>query len=114
MANELGQEMIARVEKLRISKGFSTKTDLANAVGVTRQIVNNWYAQRTWPGPKEMLKLAEVLGTSVSYLYGEVTDPRRATDWNTGAGPQSDAEVRSQEAMALLRQAMDRLESGPA
>jgi hypothetical protein len=59
-----------------------------------------------------MLAVAKLLGTSVSYLYGETDDPRPAPDWHTGAGPSTEAEARAQVAAQLLRQVLEQLEGG--
>jgi len=57
-----------------------------------------------------MLKIARLLGTSISYLYGETHDPRPAPDWH-GQGPSSEAEARLLEAAQALRQVAGSLES---
>jgi len=101
--DNLAQGLAGRVEVLRALKGIS-KAQLAREVGVTRQMVHNWYAGRTWPKPREMLALAAALETSVSHLYGETPDPRPAPRWEDGEGP------AGLEAAKLLREALARLE----
>lgn len=98
-----------RIREIRTRKGI-TQAEFARQVGVSRGVVHGWESGRNRPEQASMLKVARLLGTSVSYLYGETSDPRPAPDWHTGTGPSSAAEARALEVAKMLREAADRLE----
>ena len=100
--------IMARVEELRNEKGW-TKSKLASEVGLTRQIIHNWYAERTRPGGSEILGLARVFGTSVSYLFGETRDRRPAPAWyGDGEGAaRADRALEHLEAAARILRGAD-------
>lgn len=100
----VGAEVIERVDRLRKLKGW-TKAQLAREVGTTRQIVHNWYAGRTSPGPALILALARALDTSASFLLGEIQEHRRPAEWFSGPGESETVE----QAIRLMEQATNLL-----
>lgn len=80
--------LLDRIESLRRARGYS-KSRLAQIMGINRQVINNWYALRTWPNPVHMPLLASALGTSISYLYGDTPDSAPAPQWKPGGTDQA-------------------------
>jgi len=98
-----------RIREVRTKRGLS-QAEFARQVGVSRGVAHGWESGRNRPEQASMLKIARLLGTSISYLYGETHDPRPAPDWH-GQGPSSEAEARLLEAAQALRQVAGSLES---
>ena len=59
-----------KIKKLRKNKNL-TQSELANIAGVTKTAVYNWERGSYSPDGDNLIKLAEALGTTVSYLLGE-------------------------------------------
>jgi transcriptional regulator with XRE-family HTH domain len=59
-----------RVQDLRKGKNL-TQEDLAHKVGVSGQAVSKWENNQSYPDITLIPDLASILGTSVSYLFGE-------------------------------------------
>lgn len=64
-----------RIRSLRARRGIMNQEELAYLVGTARQTVSSWERDIFMPDSANLLKLAEVLHTSVAYLMGEVLDP---------------------------------------
>lgn len=58
------------IRKARLSKGWN-QTDLAKALGVTQLTVSNWETGITFPTPRRIKDVAEVLGISAEELVRE-------------------------------------------
>lgn len=109
-ADRIRRQIIERADALAKAQGLS-QTRLATEMGASRQTVNRWFsAGDQLPNEANLIALARVLGTSVSYLFGETDDPRPAPDWHTGKGPGSADEAARDNAALLLRQALAALE----
>ena len=59
-----------KIKKLRKNKNL-TQSELANMAGVTKTAVYNWERGSYSPDGDNLIKLAEALGTTASYLLGE-------------------------------------------
>lgn len=68
----------AKVTSLRKNKKM-TQDDLANVLGVSAQTVLRWEKETRTPDAEMLPKIANALGTTVSYLIGETSDPFRVT-----------------------------------
>lgn len=60
----------ARIKALRKERGF-TQVTFAAAVAVTQPAVSQWEQDNYLPAGPLRLVVAESLGTSVDYLFGE-------------------------------------------
>lgn len=101
------ERIIERILELAKQKGFS-QSALARELGIERQTVSKWVNSREQvPNEANMLELARVLDTSVSYLFGDTDDPRRAPDWHTGQGPSSELEARLEKARERLQEVVE-------
>jgi transcriptional regulator with XRE-family HTH domain len=69
----------ARIRDFRKSQGF-TQQSLADAVGVSMHSIFRWESGERVPDAEDLAKLAEVLGTTVSYLMGEGKPQHRSFD----------------------------------
>ena len=56
------------VRSLRLAKGYSTQVEPADFVGVSQQTFSRWEAGLSRPRPKELVRLAAVLGDNASAL----------------------------------------------
>ena len=63
-----------RFEQLRCSRGI-TKTFIAQALGRSPALCQDWKQQKSQPGAEQLKKLAEILDTTPAYLCGETDDP---------------------------------------
>ena len=79
-----------------------SQSEFSRLLGVPRSTVHGWEAARNKPDDDSMLKVAKILNTSISYLWGETDHPGPAPDWHKDVSISSEAEA---QAMALLRQA---------
>ena len=66
-----------KIRSLRKQKNW-TQQKLANAAGVAKTTVLDWEKNRYSPEGKNLINLAESLGTTVSYLIGETSEPFKA------------------------------------
>lgn len=99
------EKIAARIKQMRQRAGLS-QSQLARQVGVERQQVASWENARNKPNEESLLLLSKVLHTSISFLFGETDDPRPAPEWSSTEG------TAAQEAAALLRQALEKLDRG--
>lgn len=100
------EKIAQRIRERREAKGLS-QSELARRVGLERQQVAVWEKARNKPSEENFLALARVLGTYISYLFGETDDPRPAPDWHTDKGASS---ARITRARAHLQKALDELQ----
>ena len=63
-----------RFEQLRCSRGI-TKKFIAQALGRSPALCQDWKQQKSQPGAGQLKKLAEILDTTPAYLCGETDDP---------------------------------------
>lgn len=105
------EKIAQRIRERREAKGLS-QSELARRIGLERQQVAVWEKARNKPSEENFLALARILGTSISYLFGETDDPRPAPDWYGGAGPGSALEASTQRARELLQAALKELDGG--
>lgn len=73
-----------RIRRWRESREGMSKADLARAVGVSRQAVDNWEAGKKRkkggePSHDHVAKIAAAIGVSVSVFWGEPPAPRDAS-----------------------------------
>ena len=59
-----------RLQELRKKKGM-TQEDLAHRIGVSAQAVSKWENNQSYPDITSIPDLAQILGTSISHLFGE-------------------------------------------
>lgn len=67
-------QLAERLRKMREARGL-TQRELAKAIGVSRQAIGFYESGEREPDLETVQKLAQVLGTSISYLVGETDDP---------------------------------------
>lgn len=67
-----------RLKKLRDERGY-TQGDLAKHLGVSQPTIVEYETGKKMPRPDKLIKLAQLLGTSVDYLLGE-TDEKEPMD----------------------------------
>jgi transcriptional regulator with XRE-family HTH domain len=65
-----GEKLKDAIREARMKKAL-TQEDVANRMGVTQAAVSQWENGVTVPQTRDILKLSEVLGVSVSELLGE-------------------------------------------
>ena len=65
-----------KIRSLRKQKNW-TQQQLADSVGVAKTTVLDWEKNRYSPEGKNLINVAESLGTTVSYLIGETSEPSR-------------------------------------
>jgi transcriptional regulator with XRE-family HTH domain len=70
----------SRIKALRESLKLS-QMELARRMSCSVQTVSNWESERREPDNKTLARLAEVLGTSFSYLYNLDSVPSDAPEW---------------------------------
>ena len=97
-----------RILALRTKLGLS-QSEFARQVGAPRSTVHAWESGRNKPDEETFPKVAQVLKTSISYLFGETDDPRPAPEWHTGKGPNSADDTAQEEAASLLLEALRKL-----
>lgn len=85
-------------------------SELARQCDTQHQTVHVWEQGRAKPVDEALLLVAEALGTSVSYLYGETDAPGPAPNWHRPGTPSSSAQATAQEASLLLRDALAKVE----
>ena len=98
-----------RILSLRTKQGLS-QSEFARQVGAPRSTVHAWESGRNKPDEDTFPKVAAVLNTSISYLFGETNDPRPAPDWQAGQGPASDRDFGREEVRELLKTALKKLD----
>jgi transcriptional regulator with XRE-family HTH domain len=64
----------SRIEALKERLKLSNK-DICEAVGVKENTVWRWMSGKSQPASIHLSKLAEVLGTSSSFILGDTNDP---------------------------------------
>lgn len=67
-----------RIRRWRESRDDMSKSDLARAVGVTRQAFGLWESGRATPTLNHVAKIAETIGVSLQVFWGEPPAPRKA------------------------------------
>lgn len=60
-----------RIRRWRESREDMSKSDLARAVGVTRQAFGLWESGRSTPTHQNIAKIAEAIGVSLAVFWGE-------------------------------------------
>ena len=68
-----------RFEELRASKGI-TKKFIAQALGRSATLCQDWKQGKSKPSEEQLKTVAEILGTSVSYLCGGERPARQEQD----------------------------------
>ena len=68
-----------RFEQLRLSRGV-TKTFIAQSLGRSATLCQDWKQQKSQPNEQQLLKVARILGTTPEYLHGETDDPAPPRD----------------------------------
>ena len=98
---EIKAKIGARIVEIRNRLGLS-QSELARRVNALRSTVYGWEVGKSKPEDQAMIDVARVLGTSISYLYGETDDPRPAPDWRNGSGPSNAQEAKLAEIAARV------------
>lgn len=65
-----------RIQQVRLARGLS-QSRLAQMVGVSRQAIGQYESGERTPGGDVLVRLAQVLGVSSSYLLGMSDSPER-------------------------------------
>ena len=65
--------MLERIKPMRLSSGFSQRA-LASRIGVSQKSIDNWENGVSEPSALSILKLADIFGCSVDYLWGREDD----------------------------------------
>ena len=99
-----------RIKARREILGLS-QSELARRLEVMRQTLYAWETGKGTPNVAMSLKLAKILNTSISFLYGETEDPRPAPDWHKATGPSTDDQALAIEAASILRKISTLLEN---
>lgn len=68
-----------RIRELRLA-GHITQTELAAALGVTKQSVSNWENDNIQPSIDMLLRLADFFSVSTDYLLGLENEERVRVD----------------------------------
>ncbi len=68
-----------KFEQLRLSRGV-TKTFIAQSLGRSATLCQDWKQQKSQPNDQQLLKVARILGTTPAYLRGETDDPAPPRD----------------------------------
>lgn len=68
-----------QLKELRKNSGIS-QTELANALGVTKQSVSNWENDNILPSIEMLIKIAEYFNVSTDYLLGRSNNHYLITD----------------------------------
>lgn len=63
-----------RFDKLRSARGI-TKKFIAQSLGRSSALCQDWKQQKSQPSAEQLSKLAELLDTTPAYLCGETDDP---------------------------------------
>ena len=58
-----------RIKSLRIEEGL-TQTEVAEKLGISRQVFANYENEINQPTPEMLIKIADCFGVSVDYLIG--------------------------------------------
>lgn len=85
-----------RFEQLRSAKGI-TKKFIAQSLGRSSTICQDWKQRKSQPNPEQLRRVAEILGTTPAYLNGETED----------SSPASAAEGELEELLTALRERED-------
>lgn len=85
-----------RFEQLRSAKGI-TKKFIAQSLGRSSTICQDWKQQKSQPNPEQLRRVAEILDTTPAYLTGETADP--------SPSPSPDQEL--EELLTALRERKD-------
>ena len=62
-----------RIKELRIEND-KTQTEIANILGISRQVFANYEKEINFPDPKMLIKLADYFDVSIDYLVGREDD----------------------------------------
>lgn len=62
-----------RFEQLRRSKGI-TKKFIAQSLGRSATLCQDWKQHKSQPGPEQLRRVADILGTTPAYLLGETDE----------------------------------------
>lgn len=103
----IGERIKTARERLSMSQA-----ELARQMQQSRGVVFGWESGRNRPEQTSMMKLAQILGVSISYIYGETDDPRPAPLWHTDQGPSNEWEAVVEAASAKLAEAYAILNPG--
>jgi transcriptional regulator with XRE-family HTH domain len=87
-----------RFEQLRASKGI-TKKFIAQSLGRTSTICQDWKQQKSQPSAEQLRKVAQILGTTPAYLTGETDTPY--------FDPSADQAAELEELLTTLRERED-------
>lgn len=85
-----------RFEQLRSAKGI-TKKFIAQSLGRSSTICQDWKQQKSQPNPEQLRRVAEILDTTPAYLTGETEDP----------SPTSSPDRELEELLTALRERED-------
>lgn len=112
-----GKSQMVRAEIVRRVMGLCeraklSQSALAKSIGIERQTVYKWFTSNEnvpsqAPSEGNLIDIARLFDTSVSYLYGETEDPRPANDWHSTEGITSSWVERARKAEDHLRQALE-------
>ena len=62
-----------RFEQLRRSKGI-TKKFIAQSLGRSATLCQDWKQHKSQPGPEQLRRVADILGTTPAYVLGETDE----------------------------------------
>ena len=65
--------MATRIASERTKLGLSQE-QLGNAIKVSRDVISNWETDETLPSVANALKLADLFGCSLDYLFARTED----------------------------------------
>lgn len=85
-----------RFEQLRSAKGI-TKKFIAQSLGRSSTICQDWKQQKSQPNPEQLRRVAEILDTTPAYLTGETED----------SSPTSSPDRELEELLTALRERED-------
>jgi transcriptional regulator with XRE-family HTH domain len=60
-----------RIARARISAGFRSQQELAEALGLSRTLIGQWESQIKLPGRDNLAKIAKLCGVTIEYLQGK-------------------------------------------
>ena len=68
------------LKDMRLMAGFKTQESLAAAANITRSVVTKWENGLTYPTPKNMLIMANILGVTVDEILKAIAAKKSETE----------------------------------
>lgn len=104
--NLVREKIRERIKTLYEAKGLS-QSEFGRLLGLNRQAISKWVKVGDQvPNEANMVAIAKLLETSISYLYGETDYPGPPAQWSV---PTSELSARTEEARRRLLEVVELL-----